>query len=173
MDKYIMFLRGINVGGVKVKMEALKNALYILKLKKIETILQSGNVAFESNRSIEEMQPVIEKKLSQVFNYEAFVQIYNQETIDDIIKNYPFEQIEGKHDYIVLINNNEVYEEISANLGDSSDEEIIKTGKNVIYWQVQKGHSLDTKFAKLISKSKYKQSITTRKLETLQKISKL
>ena len=46
---YVAFLRGINVGGHKiVKMDALKRAFEKAGMKKVKTILASGNVLFES-----------------------------------------------------------------------------------------------------------------------------
>jgi uncharacterized protein (DUF1697 family) len=165
-----MFLRGINVGGIKVKMDALKNALYILKLKKISTVLQSGNVSFESTKTIEELKPIIEKKLSETFEYQAFVQIYTLEDVQDFLKQSPLTQTEGKHDYILLINDKEIFEDIVEQSKELSKEEQVQVGKQVVYWQVSQGHSLDTKFAKLLAKPKYKQNTTVRKLNTLSKI---
>ena len=49
---YVAFLRGINVGGHKiVKMDALKRAFEKAKMKKVKTILASGNVLFESEET--------------------------------------------------------------------------------------------------------------------------
>ena len=49
---YVAFLRGINVGGHKiVKMDTLKHAFEKLGMKKVKTILASGNVLFDSTES--------------------------------------------------------------------------------------------------------------------------
>ena len=49
MAVYISLIRGINVGGHKsVKMDALRALYHSLGLKGAQTLLQSGNVVFES-----------------------------------------------------------------------------------------------------------------------------
>ena len=154
-------------------MEALKSALYVLKLKKISTVLQSGNVSFESVKTIEELKPIIEKKLGEVFAYDAFVQIYEAKTILEIIEQYPFTRDVELHDYVVLINDNAILKELSELSNEVSKEEKVQLVKNTLYWQVEKGHSLDSKFAKLITKPKYKQNSTVRKINTLEKITRV
>uniref|UniRef100_UPI003A5C85A7 DUF1697 domain-containing protein n=1 Tax=Muricomes intestini TaxID=1796634 RepID=UPI003A5C85A7 len=47
--QYVALFRGINVGGKNiVKMAALRQLFLNLGLHKVQTYIQSGNVAFES-----------------------------------------------------------------------------------------------------------------------------
>ena len=46
MPQYVAFLRGINVGGHRVKMEVLRGSFTALGLEDVETFLASGNVIF-------------------------------------------------------------------------------------------------------------------------------
>ncbi|MGH7674447.1 MAG: DUF1697 domain-containing protein [Gemmatimonadales bacterium] len=48
MPRYIAFLRGINVGGHVVKMDALRALFESLRLTSVETFIASGNVVFQS-----------------------------------------------------------------------------------------------------------------------------
>ena len=53
MDKYISILRGINVGGNrKILMKDLKVLFEKLVFLKVETFIQSGNVVFESEKTV-------------------------------------------------------------------------------------------------------------------------
>ena len=52
--KYVLLLRGINVGGnKKVPMAELKKALAALGFENIKTLLNSGNVVFETEQTPE------------------------------------------------------------------------------------------------------------------------
>ena len=48
MTKYAAFLRGVNVGGVNLKMAEVATALTDAGFANVRTILASGNVALES-----------------------------------------------------------------------------------------------------------------------------
>ena len=49
---YVSMIRGINVGGKKVKMDRLKELYTSLDFKNVKTYIQSGNVIFESKNLI-------------------------------------------------------------------------------------------------------------------------
>ena len=46
MSQYIAFLRGINVGGHRVKMDRLRAIFIELGLQDVSTFIASGNVLF-------------------------------------------------------------------------------------------------------------------------------
>lgn len=49
MQKYVAFLRAINVGGNSlIKMDVLKKHFESFGLDKVQTYIQTGNVIFES-----------------------------------------------------------------------------------------------------------------------------
>jgi uncharacterized protein (DUF1697 family) len=76
MKKYIAFLRGINVGNIRIKMPDLKNAFQDMGFQNAATYLQTGNVAFDSEKNISEIKSILEKGLSETFHYQAFVLLY-------------------------------------------------------------------------------------------------
>jgi len=51
-----------------------------------------------------------------------------------------------------------------------ADTERLERGKGVLYWQCPRGESLDTPVAKLLAKTRYKSSTTTRNLRTVEKL---
>ncbi|WP_394993096.1 DUF1697 domain-containing protein [Emticicia sp.] len=55
MKKYIAFLRGINVGNIRIKMPDLKTAFEKMGFQNVATYLQTGNVVFDSEKSITEI----------------------------------------------------------------------------------------------------------------------
>lgn len=72
MAGYIAFLRGINVGGHNVKMDALCEQFEAAGLLKVETFIASGNVIFESrNADTAKLEAKIEKQLAATLGYEV------------------------------------------------------------------------------------------------------
>jgi uncharacterized protein (DUF1697 family) len=145
MKKQIAFLRGINVGNIRIKMPDLKLTFERLGFQQVKTYLQSGNV-----------------------NYEAFVLLYDFDVLSNIVDKYPFEREESHHAYIVFIDNEAIFEELKSLA--ASTEEPTASGNQVIYWKVVKGESLDTPFSKTLAKAKYKKNTTVRNINTLEKM---
>ena len=170
MNKKIAFLRGINVGNIRIKMLDLKLAFETLSFQQVKTYLQTGNVVFESDKTVDEIKPILEKSLSETFHYEAFVQLYNFDILSKIIDNYPFEKQESHHAYVVFVDNEVIFDELKG-IVENSDEPI-SSGNQVIYWKVVKGESLETPFSKILAKAKYKKNTTVRNINTLEKMIK-
>lgn len=168
MKKYIAFLRGINVGNIRVKMPDLKNAFHEMGFKNAVTFLQTGNVVFESDKNISEIKVVLEKGLTETFHYQAFVLLYDFSVLEEVVAKYPFEKDESNHAYVIFVEGEVVFEEL-ATIAETVDEEIAK-GNTVLYWKVPKGESLNTPFSKISAKAKYKSSTTVRNINTLEKM---
>ncbi len=168
MKKYIAFLRGINVGNIRIKMPDLQNAFHSMGFENAETFLQTGNVVFESEKSISEIKVTLEKGLSETFHYQAFVLLYEFTALADIIKKYPFEKDENNHAYVIFVEGEIILKELMA-IADGIEEEITE-GNTVLYWKVPKGESLTTPFAKITAKAKYKSTTTVRNINTLEKM---
>lgn len=168
MKKYIAFLRGINVGNIRIKMPDLKKAFHSMGFENAETFLQTGNVVFESEKSISEIKVTLEKGLSETFHYQAFVLLYEFTALADIIKKYPFEKDENNHSYVIFVEGEVILKELMA-IADGIEEEIAE-GNTVLYWKVPKGESLTTPFAKITAKAKYKSTTTVRNINTLEKM---
>jgi len=169
MAKYAAFLRGINVGGRIIKMAELKTCLEKAGLEQVKTLLQSGNVTFESDKNASQLKSLIEETLTQTFNYPAKVWVIPLENIRKIVVANPFADASADyHQYVVFIEN-DLEVKLVAEAGKQLGEEV-SVGPGVVYWKVQKGQTLKSPFAKLLSKSKYREFNTNRNINTLQKI---
>jgi uncharacterized protein (DUF1697 family) len=168
MKKYIAFLRGINIGNIRIKMPDLTTAFKNMGFKAVKTYLQTGNVVFESDKTITAIKPLLENGLSETFHYEAFVLLYDFDLLAEIIAQYPHERSENHHAYVVFVDNEIIFEELKS-MAESTNEPIM-SGNHVIYWKVVKGESLETPFAKIIAKAKYKKNTTVRNINTLEKM---
>jgi uncharacterized protein (DUF1697 family) len=171
MTKYIAFLRGINVGNIRIKMTDLKAAFESMNCAEVSTYLQTGNVVFNSEKTTNDIKTTLEKGLSETFKYAAYVLIYPFDSLTDIIAQCPFEPTETHHAYVIFIDNAAIFDElwtISKGIGDES--RWVNAGNSVLYWRVEIGQTLHTDFAKIIAKVKYKKSVTVRNINTLEKM---
>ena len=171
MTQYAAFLRGVNVGGVNLKMADVANAFEETGFTNVRTILASGNVILESRSGVDAVRKKAETALRDTFGYDAWVLAYPIDTIATISKNFPFErEVEGHHSYVTFVTDEKVLDELAALGKEAGDDEKIKRGKGVIYWQVPKTGTLDTTIGKIMGKKRYKSSTTTRNLRTIDKV---
>jgi uncharacterized protein (DUF1697 family) len=169
MSKYAAFLRGVNVGGVNLKMAEVAKALTDAGFDNVQTILASGNVLLESRAKVDGVRKKAEKALRDAFGYDAWVLAYDIDTVADISAAYPFErEVADHHSYITFVSDADVLDEL-AELEPGPDE-LIERGDGVIYWQVPRSKSLESSMGKTMGKKRYKSSTTTRNLRTLEKV---
>ena len=171
MTKYAAFLRGVNVGGVNLKMAEVATALTDAGFANVRTILASGNVLLESSAGVAAVRKKAEATLRERFGYDAWVLAYDLDTVRAIVEGYPFErEVDGYQSYVTFVADAAVLDELAQlRLGAGADEKI-RRGEGVIYWQVPKGATLDSTIGKTMGKPRYKSSTTTRNLRTLAKV---
>lgn len=170
--QYILLLRGINVGGRNLKMAELRSCFERAGYENIVTVLQTGNVILESReKNREKVRKQAEALLSDTFNYPAKVLAITPSQLKTVIENYPFvEKGPEFHRYAVFTEKG--FEKELVKQADELDQtlEAVSAGKDVVYWRVLKGHTLDSTFGKYMSKSATKHFLTNRNLNTLEKI---
>ena len=174
MARYAAFLRGVNVGGVNLKMAAVARALEAAGFANVKTILASGNVVFESRSGVAGVRKKAEKALRDEFGYDAWVLAYEIDTLAEISEAYPFDrEVDGHHSYITFVSDEDVLSELSELARKSGKGERIEPGTGVIYWQVPRTSTLDSAIGKTMGKKQYKSSTTTRNLRTIDKVLKM
>ena len=171
MTKYAAFLRGVNVGGVNLKMAEVARALTDTGFTDVRTILASGNVVLESSADAAAVRKKAEATLRERFGYDAWVLVYDLETVRAVVDDYPFEpEVEGYQSYVTFAADKAALNELAALAEGAGPDERISRGAGVIYWQVPKGATLDSTIGKTMGKPRYKSSTTTRNLRTLAKV---
>jgi uncharacterized protein (DUF1697 family) len=171
MTRFVAFLRGVNVGGVTLKMADVAAALEAAGFTAVKTILASGNVVLDSDADVAGVRRIAEQALRERFDYDAWVLAYQGDTVAAISAAYPFDrEVEGHHSYVTFVTDEQVLDELAALAADAGDEEKIERGEGVIYWQVPKSTTLETTIGKTMGKKRYKSSTTTRNLRTLDKV---
>lgn len=169
MTRYAAFLRGVNVGGVNLKMAEVAAALENAGFTEVRTILASGNVLLQSRSGVDAVRTKAETALREAFGYDAWVLVYDLDTVAAISRGFPFErEVEGHHSYVTFVGDADVLDELAA-LQAGADEKI-ERGDGVLYWQVPRTGTLDSTIGKTMGKKRYKSSTTTRNLRTLEKV---
>jgi uncharacterized protein (DUF1697 family) len=171
MARFVAFLRGVNVGGVNLKMADVAAALTDAGFTEVRTILASGNVQLESASGVAAVRKEAEAALRERFGYDAWVLAYDIDTVRAIDEAYPFERaVDGYQSYVTFVTDAAVLDELTALADSTGRSEKISRGDGVLYWQVPKGATLDSTIGKTMGKPRYKSSTTTRNLRTLAKV---
>jgi uncharacterized protein (DUF1697 family) len=84
-------LRGINIGGHKIKMDELRQMCESLGYESVTTYIQSGNIIFQSNKNAEEIGRHIEKEIEVVFGFIVTVVLRTLDDFQQIINNCPYD----------------------------------------------------------------------------------
>ena len=91
MNRYLVLLRGINVGGKNIiKMVDLKASFEAMGFSNVVTYIQSGNVLVQSvDKDKAAITTKIEKGLSKRFNFDAKVVVISQKELAAVVKSVP------------------------------------------------------------------------------------
>lgn len=93
-EKYVAFLRGINVGGHhKVPMADLRSCLEELGCQNVVTLLNSGNIIFNSAiANIGSLEKTVAEHLESVFGFPIPTMLRRAEMIYDLLTRKPFKE---------------------------------------------------------------------------------
>jgi uncharacterized protein (DUF1697 family) len=170
MTAMIALLRGVNVGGVTIKSVDLAAVFTGLGYADVKTVLASGNVAFGSDSSTTALTKEIQAALGDRFGYDARVHVLQADELQRIVDAFPFdENRDGWHPYVIFLMTDEPREPLLA-LDLDREREELRPGKGVLYWTVERGHTLDSVIGKETGRAKWKALTTTRNLRTLRKL---
>lgn len=146
MQKYIAFLKAINVGGHTVKMDYLKKLFEKMEFENVETFIASGNVIFHSNlKNQNSIRHAIEQKLEKSLGYQVATFIRTINELKEIALYKPFKTSELKNE------NNSLYISFLENQPSTENQNKVKSlqdvanefyfYKNEMYWLCRKNFS--------------------------------
>ena len=174
--KYVLLLRGINVGGKnKVSMADLKNMILSLGYENVITYINSGNILFDSTDNID----TVNVNISQILNSYPFkinkVILTKQEYLEEL-ENLPEWWSEELFRRDVLFYSDEVdYSIMKERIKIMPlNDEMVHFGKRAIFWgKFNEKEYLKTSYHKLLMKESFYKSITIRNGRTFMKIAEL
>ena len=154
-----------------MKMADLAEVVRGLGYDDVKTVLASGNVLFTTPDAAAASKDKLEAALRKRFGYEAWVHVLTVDAIQKIIGAYPYPRSADRHAYVIFILKPEVRDELLALDLDAAVEQA-RAGEGVVYWTVPKGSTLDSVMGKSQGSSKHKPWLTTRNLNTLEKLTR-
>ena len=174
--KYVLLLRGINVGGKnKVAMSDLKDMISKLGYENVITYINSGNIIFDANDNKEIVRVKISHML-ETFPFSINKVILTQEEYLDEISNLPEWWSEELFRRDVLFYSDEVdYSVMKERIKMMPlNDEMVHFGKRAVFWgKCNEKNYLSTSYHKLLMKESFYKSITIRNGRTFMKIAEL
>ena len=140
MTRYAAFLRGVNVGGVNLKMAEVAKSLTEAGFTDVKTILASGNVLLDQRSAVMAVRTKAEAALRDAFGYDAWVLAYDLETVRAISDALSV-RARGRRDTTRTSRSSPMRTCSTSSPGWPStrvQDEKIERGDGVIYWQVPK-----------------------------------
>ena len=178
MNRYIAFLRGINISGKnKINMSDLKAEFENMNFSDVSTYLNSGNVMLSSdNDNIAELKSKIEEMITERFGLVLPVYIIESKHLKNIISNAPAWWGTGdkdKYDNLVFILSSESPEEICDLIGQPSKElETIQAYEDVIFWTFDRKLYQKCNWWKKTASAGIAEKLTIRTANTVRKMCK-
>jgi uncharacterized protein (DUF1697 family) len=171
MNSYAVFLRGINVAGINIKMADLREALKSRPFSGVKTLLASGNVVLASGLDPAGVKAEFEACLRETFGYDAWVVVLAAPRVAELVAACPYPADDAAtHTYLTLASDPDVLAELHDAGRALDGTELTRLGPEALAWLAPAGGTLDSPFSKLSSKPKYKAATTTRNLRTMIKV---
>ncbi|KQU30508.1 DUF1697 domain-containing protein [Rhodococcus sp. BP-149] len=171
---FVVLLRGINVGGIRISMAALRSSLEDAGYTAVRTVLASGNVVLTATtQDPAVVRSDVEGVLRQAFGYEAWVVVVTVEQLAEIVAAFPWETDEAvRHPYVIFSTDGVSTTDLAA-IGETADPAVERSTlgpHHVLFWEVVRGDTLSSVVGKASARASYKSTTTTRNLRTLRKI---
>ena len=175
--QYILFLRGVNVGGKnKVSMSVLKEALFLADFENPESYINSGNLFFSSAESRETCISKIRKVLDRNYDFSIpFALLTKEEYLEEqaALPDWWEEELArrdvlffscgmDKSGILHFIENSTFY------------NEKVYVGKQAVFWgKMDEAEYLKTTYHKKLMKQDFYKQITIRNGNTFDKIAEM
>lgn len=140
MDRYVAFLRGMNLGGRRIKNEELRRHFEKMGLEEVATFRASGNVVFATSKREAESKLAqgVEAELDARLGYEVPVFLRSIDEVATIAAHEPFDpklvaKSKGKLQVSLLAKKPTAAAKKKA-LALATDEDLLAIDGRELYW---------------------------------------
>ena len=154
--RYAAFLRAINVGGHVVKMDRLRKVFEAAGLRGVETVINSGNVVFESpKKSGDALASALETRLEKALGYPVATFVRSMPELAAIAAHEPFGRVSLDPPACLFIGflrtatGRDAARQVAAL---SNDVDMLAADGREIYWLARKAFSGSTISYKVVEK---------------------
>lgn len=174
MQRYIAFLRAINVGGHTVRMDHLRSLFETLGFNGVETFIASGNVIFDSTcRDAGALEDQIEAHLKQSLGFEVGTFLRSPAELAAITAYQPFDDPDpigaGHALYILFLKAAPGHEVAQQLIGLRTETDEFQAHGREVYWLCRTRIS-DSPAGVLLGKALGKVPATMRSATTVRKL---
>ena len=176
MKRYIALLRGINISGKnKISMAELKSNFLELGCKDVFTYLNSGNIVFSTDESVESaLADTIKAMIQERFGLDIPVFVMLQEQLKDLLSQAPdWWGTDDKeiYDNLIFVIPPVHAETIAEKIGEPTKElERIFICKNAVFWSFDRKKYAKANWWKKTASAGIGEMLTIRTAGTLKKI---
>lgn len=175
--RYILLLRGINVGGKnKVSMSDLKVLLSEFGFEDVDSYINSGNLFFSSGESYESCISKIKRLLETNFDFSIPFTLINKEDYLKEKENIPewWYQEMTRRDVLFFSCDSDRSKILDFIDKSIFHNEIVYIGENAVYWgKYDESEYLKTTYHKKLIKQDFYKQITIRNGNTFEKIAEI
>ncbi len=174
VTRYAAFLRAINVGGRRIKMDHLRELFESLGFSNVETFIASGNVIFDSEADDARMlERKIEDHLREALGYEVATFVRSASELAGIARYRPFDpsdlNAEGTSLYIAFLQAPPSAEAEQKLMAHRSEVDDFCTHGREVYWLCRKKMS-ESSFSGALLEKTMGTPATVRNATTVQKL---
>lgn len=174
MNKYLILLRGVNVGGKnKIVMPELKAALARAGLAQVVTYINSGNVIAQSTLTEAAVKALCEAVIADTFGLDIAVAVISADELRDTLAHAPDwwnTDTASKHNIIFVIPPASAAQ-VCAEVGEAKPEyEKIACHGRAIFWSAPLATFSRTRWSKLTHHKAAYNAITIRNANTALKL---
>lgn len=175
--KYVLLLRGINVGGKnKVSMSELKEQLLSIGFEEVSSYINSGNLFFSSLENHEECIVKINSLLETNYDFLIpFALITKEEYLEEKADLPDWWKEEMARKDVLFFSCNFDKASILDFIDKSTfHNEVVHVGKHAVFWgKYDESEYLKTTYHKKLIKQDFYKKITIRNANTYEKIAKI
>lgn len=173
--RYILLLRGINVGGKnRVKMEVFKNQLYSLGFQNVISYINSGNLIFESTASVNEIKNSLIKMMDDNYEFKILFALINEKNYLETANHLPrwwHDDNLARRDVLFYTDVVDRVEMIKSIQSMELYNEIVHYSEIAIFWgKINEKDYMKTAYHKNLASKKYYKEITIRNGNTFDKL---
>ena len=173
MPKYIAFLRGLNVGGHRVKMTDLCAHFESIGFSNAESFIASGNIIFEARTAnTAAMEKKIEVQLRKSFGYEVAAFVRSVAEVVAIAKYKPFKDSVLKSATALnvgFLTEPPSTDAVAGLMKHKSDDDDFHVNGREVYWACKTRQS-DSAFFKVGFEKALKVRVTVRNVNTIARL---
>ena len=177
MKRYVLLVRGINVGGKnKVVMAQLRQELTELGLEKVETYINSGNIFFTSADSKAQLVEKLEAFFAVYYPFIQNFSLLNQEDYEAELENLPdwWTKDLARKDVLFYTERLDVDQVIEKVNSLELEDEVVHFGRLGIFWgKFSEESYYATAYHKYLLKMPFYRQITIRNAKTFDKIGQM